>query len=185
MIAVRLKTGKLLGRRVVARVVAERALGGEVVLVDIALEDDLGVRRYLEIDGDTLDQLDRLAAEEAGNHQFVDVLRERRARRVRGHRVEPECDRNLHPALREQIVGATVLVDLPVHGGRAGAEHLHAIHPDVALAGAWIARDHGRQRDERPGIAGPARLHGQPAQIDLVALEHDLLARAALHELRP
>ena len=46
-----------------------------------------------------------------------------------------------------------------MHRRRARAEHLHAVHADVALPVARVARDHGRQRDERPGVARPARLH--------------------------
>ena len=50
-----------------------------------------------------LTTLDRLAAQEAGEHQLVDVLGQRRARAVGGDRVEPERDRDLHPpAARER-----------------------------------------------------------------------------------
>ena len=91
--------------------------------------------------------------------------------------IETERDGDLHPALGEEVVGSAVLVDLPVHRGRTRAEHLHAIHPDIALAGARIEREHGGQRDERPGVARPTGLHRQPAEIDVVALEDDLLAR--------
>ena len=90
-------------------------------------------------------------------------------------RVEPERDRDLHPALAEQVVGAAVLVDLPVHRRRARAEHLHAVHADVALPGARVARDHGGQRDERARVARPARLHRQAAEVDVVAAQDDLL----------
>ena len=38
-------------------------------------------------------------------------------------------------------------------------------------------RDHGRQRDERRRVAGPAALDRQPVEVDVVAGEHDLLAR--------
>ena len=145
-----------LGRRVEAGVVAERPFVRELALVDVSLEHDLRVGRHLEVDGHALDELDRLAAQEARDHQLVDVLRQRRARRVRGDRVETERDRDLHPPLGEQVVGAAVLVDLPVHRGRARAEHLHPVHADVPAAGARVAGDHGRQRDERPGVAGPA-----------------------------
>ena len=64
-----------LGGRVVAGVVAERALEGQVALLDVALEHDLRVRGHLEVDRLALDELDRLALEEAGEHELVDVLR--------------------------------------------------------------------------------------------------------------
>ena len=65
-------------------------------MLDVALEHDLGVGGHLEVDRHALHELDRLAAQEAGDHQLVDVLRQRRARRVGGDRVEAERDRDLH-----------------------------------------------------------------------------------------
>ena len=88
-----------LGGGVEAGVVAEGPLVGEVVLLDVALEHDLRVRRHLEVDGLRLDELDRLALEEPGQHQLVDVLRQRGARRVGRDRVEAERDRDLDPAV--------------------------------------------------------------------------------------
>ena len=70
--------GKRLGRRVVAGVVAEGALDSLVARLDVALEDDLGVGRHLEVDGLRLDELDGIAAQKTGEHQLVDVLRQGR-----------------------------------------------------------------------------------------------------------
>jgi hypothetical protein len=142
-------------------VVPERPLIGELVLLDVALEDDLGIGRHLEVDGLRLHELDRLTAKEPGQHELVDVLGQRRACRVRGDRIEPERDRDLDPPVGRQIVGAAVLVDLPVHRRRAWAELLHSIHADVARPRPRILRDDRRQRDERRRIVGPARLDRQ------------------------
>ena len=166
------------GRRVEAGVVAERAFGAELVLLDVALENDLGMRRDLEVDGDALDELDRRATEIARHHELVDVLRQRRARGVRGDRIHPEryCDGDA--ALGGEPVGAAVLVDLPVHEGGAVVDHLHAIHADVADAVPRVPGDDGRERDERRRVAGPAALDRESREVDVVALEHDLLHRA-------
>ena len=67
------------------------------------------------------------------------------------------------------VVGAAVLVELPVHRRRPRAEHLQAVHADVALPVARVVRDHGGQRDERAAVARPRGLHGQEAEVDLVA----------------
>jgi hypothetical protein len=176
--------GKELGGGVVARVVAEGPLDREVALLDVALEDDLGGRRHLEIDRHALDDLHGVAAEEAGEHQLVDVFRKRRTCAVGADRVEPEPDRHLHPALGAGVISATVLVELPVHRGRARAEHLHAIHAHVPLAGLGIARDHCRQGDERRGVEGPARLDREHAEVDLLAAQHDLLTGPLPHRAR-
>jgi len=47
-------------------------------LVDVAFEHDLGVGRYLEIDRGALGELDRPAAQKAGEHELVDPRRQRR-----------------------------------------------------------------------------------------------------------
>src|SRR5581483_11144906 len=174
-----------LGGRVVAGVVAERALLADLVLRDVALEHDLGARRHLDPDRDALDELDRLAAQEARHHELVDVLRERRARGVRGDRVEPERDGDLDPPVGREVVGTAVLVDLPVHERRVPVDDLHPVHADVAAAGLRVVGDHGRERDERRGVARPAALDREETEIDLVAAEDDLLADALADRLRP
>ena len=145
--------------------------------VDPPLEDDLRVRRHLELDGLARDELHRRPLEEACDHQLADVLRERRARRVRGHGVEPKRDRDRDaPVGRREQVGAAVLVDLPVHERRAPVDLLHAVHADVPHAGLAVARDHGRQRDERRGVERPAAHDREEVEVDVVAGQDDLLA---------
>jgi hypothetical protein len=133
-----------LRRRVVTGVVAEGPFVGDLVLVDVALEHELGVRRHFEAHGLAGDELDGLAAQEAGQHQLVDVLGERRAGGVGRDRIAPERDGDLDPAVGREVVGAPVLVDLPMHRRRVRAELLHPVHADVARARPWILRDHGR-----------------------------------------
>ena len=72
-----------------------------------------------------------------------------------------------------------------MHRRRARAEHLHPVHADVSLPGARVAGDHGRQGDERRRVERPARLDRQGAEVDLVAAQHDLLAGALPHGVRP
>ena len=72
-------------------------------------------------------------------------------------------------------VGGAVLVDLPVHEGRLRVDLLHPVHADVARPRARVARDHGRQRDERGRVARPAVLDRESVEV---GLEHDLLAGA-------
>ena len=95
---------------------------------------------------------------------------QRRARAVRGDRVEPERDGDLELAVGEQVVGAAVLVDLPVHRGRALVEHLHAVHADVAArrcAGRCVITAGSVMNGA--GVARPAGLDRQAAEVDLVA----------------
>jgi hypothetical protein len=166
-------------------VVAEGAFQPErLVLVDVALEHDLGVRRDFEIVRLALDELDRLGAEEAREHELVDVLRQRRARGVRRDRVEPERDRDGDAPVRRKPVGAAVLVDLPVHVRGVAVDLLHPVHADVAHAGARVLGDHRGQRHERRGVQRPAALDRQPVEVDVIAGQDDLLTRARADRLR-
>jgi hypothetical protein len=160
------------------------ALAADSSFSIVALEHDLRVRRHLEVDGLRLHELDRLPAQEAGEHELVDVLRQRRARGVRRHRIEPERDRDLDLPVGGEVVRAPVLVDLPVHVRRPGVDLLHAVHADVAHARARVLRDHRRQGDERRGVAGPAALDRQQVEIDVVAGEHDVVHGAGADRAR-
>ncbi len=86
-----------------------------------------------------------------------------------------------HPALRVAQVGGPVLVDLPVHHGRAPVEHLDPVHAAVARAGRRVAAEDQRQGDERPAVLRPAGEDRQPAEVGLV--EPDLLAGRLAHDL--
>src|SRR3954469_24784814 len=172
-----------LGGGVVAGVVAERPLLADLVLLDVALEHDLGAGGHLDADADALDELDRVATQEARHHQLVDVLREGRARRVRRDRIEAKRYGDLDTAVGREVVGASVLVDLPVHEGRVPVDELHPVHADVAAAGLRIVGDHGRECDERRRVARPAALDREEPEIDVVAAQHDLLARALADRL--
>ena len=61
--------------RDVAVAFAERTFRLEQFGIDQALDDDLGVGRHLEIDGDALHDADRLAGERAGDAHLVEVDR--------------------------------------------------------------------------------------------------------------
>ena len=176
---------ELLRMRVVASVVAERALEREVSLLDVALEHDLGVCGHLHAHRLPGNELDRLALEEAGEHELVDVLGQGRRGGVGAHGVEPEGDGDLEPPVRRQVVHAPVLVQLPVHRRRAPVELLHPVHAHVARPRLRVVRDHGRKRDERRGIARPAVLDREQAEIDVVAGEDDFVMSGARDRLRP
>src|SRR5439155_27381834 len=60
----------------------------------------------------------------------------------------------------------------------------HPVHAEVAAAGLRVVGDHGWERDERRRVAGPAALDRQEAEVDIVAAQHDLLARALADRLR-
>ena len=80
------------------------------------------------------------------------------------------------------IVLSGVLLALPVHAGCSLVVDLHAIHADVALAAAQIARDDAGERDEPSGIARPALQHREIQQREAAAA-NDFLAGAGGDQL--
>ena len=113
------------------------------------------------------------------------MLRQRCAGGVRRHGIGAERDGDLDLAVGREVVGASVLVDLPVHRGRARTEFLHPVHADVTRAGVRVVCDHGGERDERGGIVRPARLDREQVERRVAALEHELLTRRAPDGFRP
>ena len=65
----------LVGQGVEAGVVAEGAFAAQLAQFDVAFEDDLGVGGDFQIDGLALDDLDRLAAQETGDQELLDLRR--------------------------------------------------------------------------------------------------------------
>ena len=88
--------------------------------IDVALDHDVGAGRNLEIVGFALHQLDRLAAEIAGEQELIQPVRQRRGGAKGEHRVAAEEDGHRH-ALAGLIVAAPVprsdFLQLPVHAG--------------------------------------------------------------------
>ena len=60
------------------------------------------------------------------------------------------------------------LLPLPVHAGGLAVVDLHAIHADVALAGARVARVHAGQRDEAAAVVRPALENREKIEIEVV-----------------
>ncbi len=166
---------------VVARVVAERSLHDELLGgVDVALDHDLRIRRYLEIAGHRLRELHRRLPQEPREDVLVDVRRQRSTRRIhrRGIGADDDAHRHLFAALRHLgEVRRPRLVALPMHRDVLLPHLLHAIHPDIANAACGILRHHGRHREEGTAVFRPSGEHREPVEIDVVALPDDFLAR--------
>ena len=75
------------------------------------------------------------------------------------------------------------LVGLPVHPRGVAVIHLHPVDADVPYARHRVFADHQGQRDERASIVRPAGERWQRREVDVVASDHDLLTRSALHRL--
>src|SRR5208283_4698474 len=69
------------------------------------------------------------------------------------------------------IMFRAMLLTLPMHAGAATVVDLHAISPDVALAGLRVLGDDRGQRDESPPVQWPALQDGKIQQREIVALD--------------
>ena len=166
--------------------IAEGAFVLVVVEADVAFDDDLGFGRNLERHRLGLHELDLLAAQEARKLIFGQRIRHRRHRGENGAGIGTDHRRGrqrlallLRPA--PMLLG-TAAVREPAHQRLVAPHHLHPVDAEVVAVDARPARPLGhdqRPGDERRGLPRPAGLDGEPAEIDGVAREHDLLHRSA------
>ncbi len=78
-------------------------------------------------------------------------------------------------AQRVAIVLGGDFLPLPVHAGGLAVVDLHAVHADVALAGARVAGVDAGQGDEAAAVVGPALEDGKVVEVEVVAA-NDFLA---------
>ncbi len=179
--------GVLVFERVVAGVIAEGAFRALFAQFHIAFEYDLRVGRHLQVAGFALDHLDRLAAQEPGDHHLVQIRRQRQDGRIHGGRIGADGHGHIHALhsarLKAPVVLGPLLVGLPVHAGGAVVIHLHAVHAAIALAGVGIAGEHERKSDEAATVLRPTLQDRVFGQGEAAAPDH-LLAGSAPDGLR-
>src|SRR5208283_695613 len=65
----------------------------------------------------------------------------------------------------------------PAHDHLVPGEHLLAVDAQILPRLVWAPRYRQTPGNQGRHVAGPARLHRQPGEIDVVTLPYDLLAR--------
>ena len=160
---------------------------------DMAFQDDLRLGRHLQRHGLAVDQLNLLAAQQAGELIFRQRVRDRCDRRQDGPRIRAD-DGGGGQGFRPFLLPAGVVLCpaamfQPAHQGRVAAGHLHAVDAQIERVGLVASGigplcHHQRPGDQRCGLARPASLNRQARQIDIVTLQNDLVDRGAGHRLR-
>lgn len=182
------EAGVPVGQRVVAGVVAERALPhGGLLGVDVSLEHELRVPRHPQVAGDAFCQRDGPPAQEAREQHLVETGRQRRGRGVGDLGAAAERDRDGHfPAVLPPrlIDGRAVLVLVPVHGGGGPVKHLHPVHAAVLRPRAGQLGEDERQGEEAAAVLRPAVEHRQRREVGL-PLDHLLAGRAGKAQAAP
>ena len=82
--------------RIEAGMVAERSFAAQLAQFDIAFEHDLGIGGNFQIRSLALHHLDRLAAQEAGDHHLIQIGRQRQNRGIHGGRIGADGHGDIH-----------------------------------------------------------------------------------------
>src|SRR2546425_4390445 len=105
-----------------------------------------------------------LAAEQRGQNQLRYVFRERRNCRhdQRGRPAEKDSygERLIH-FLRNAIMKAAALLNLPMQPRGPRIVDLHPVNPQIMFLCDWVFRIDQRERDEWPAVFMPSRKHRQ------------------------
>ena len=150
-----------------------------LALLHIAFNDEVAVGGYHQVLREALHQFHGLAAQESGQHIFVDALGQRCRCGVGIDRVAAQAYGHGQPVRTFGQMLRAGLVPVPVHPRRGIVDHLHPVHSDVADAGNGTDRVHERKGDEAAAVLRPALEHGKRAQFRGV-LHHILAGRVAL-----
>jgi hypothetical protein len=142
-----------------------------------------GTCRSLAQGSDALAELGLGAAQQAGEGVLRQRVRHRRDGAEGGRRVGAEGDGDRVALagmlqLPVAVVQGAAAVREPAHDQLVAADHLHAVDAEVLPRLLRPARDDQGPGDQRAGVAGPAGLDRQLAQVDVVALAARWCGRA-------
>ena len=158
-------------RAVIAHVFAERPFRLHVAaLVEIALENHLGVGRHQDVVGQALDHRRRFAAERGDQRQFVAGMPHGRRDEIERMRAACEGDRQLFAARDASRVDALEVG----RGGDVGAGFVAVAQTqptasDIAPSGRRIDRVVDRRAQVAAAVKGVVRVERQLGQIDVLA----------------
>ena len=126
---------------------AERPFRFEELGVDQALDDELGIRRQIEIDGERFHGTDRRARKPAGDRHLVAVDRQFLRSGEHYDRRAADDDRDRHRLFKfavflpMQVTAGAARAGRHAHAEPVGGFELRPIGAHVANAGLGIARD--------------------------------------------
>ena len=81
-------------------------------------------------------------------------------------------------------VERTAAMRQPAHDQLVAPQKLHAVNAEILPFFVRAARNDQRPGNQRCGISGPAGLDGQERQIDVIFLDHHVLARCVSFDVR-
>ena len=169
-------------RRVVPRVVSERAFGSQFAPGDISFQHKLAFGGDLQVAGDAFDHFHRFLSEKAGQKDLVQSIRKRccgaigaNGIRAQGHGYGKGFRGRALP-----VVVGPILMNMPVKTGGGFVVDLHAIHAQISFSGYGMTGDDYGKGDERATVFGPAGEDGQLGQIGVLGVD-DLLAGSVFY----
>ena len=176
------KHGEVIDLVVIAGVIAKRALRRGLAGRQVALEDDLGVRRHLQVAADGAGQLGAAAAQQTRELVLRQRIGHRRDRAQRGRRIGTQRHTHRVGLTRIEltvvaVVERTATVRQPAHDELVAADDLLAVDAEVLPLLARTTGDGQAPGQQWADVARPAGLDRQLREVHRIALDHDLLAR--------
>ncbi len=173
---------------VVTGVVAVGAFRCGLARVDVPLENDLGIGRHLQVRADRLDQLGARAAQQAGEGILGKGVGHRCDRAENGRRICAQGHGHGIGPIRILLTPLAVVqraatMAEPAHDHLIAADHLLAVDAEVLPLLVRPAGDGQAPGDQRRGVPRPTVLHRNSPEVDVIALEHDLLTGRILEHL--
>ena len=169
--------------------VAVGAFRGRFTRMDHALEDDLGGSRDLQVIATALHQLGAVTPQQAGEGVLGERVRHRGHGAEDGGRVGPQGHGDRERLARVLFAPLAVIqraatVAQPAHDHLVAPNHLLPIDAQVLPVLVRSAGHRQAPGDQWRHVARPAMLDRQLRKVDIVALDHHLLAHRVLDYLR-
>ena len=170
----------LRGPRVVTGIFAERAFQHSLVEVDLELDHDFGRGRHRHVAGLAGGQLDRRAAQAAGDAPVVGVVRYLHLAGIGEDRIDADHQRRFRHRAHALVLGqrlAEAVERLRRERHRVLAENEKPVMADVGRAGLRIMRHHDARRDVGAAVLRAVGRDRPAPQIDVVAADDLVVAR--------
>src|SRR5215475_11063038 len=155
---------------VISRELAKGSLIAQIVGQNFTLDDYFGSGGNLQRNRQTTHELDGLAAQRAGNRQFVPAVGNGRDSRHRHHRIGAE-----HDGYRKRLVGplaplvSEMAIGFDQNAQRVSIMNLIAIDTDVTNLAVGILADMATQGQIGSAVESIPDRYREFGQIDLIA----------------
>jgi hypothetical protein len=148
-------------------VISERAFGAGLAGMNESFDDKIDIGGHFEGDGFAGNKVDGALPDEAREEDFVESVRQGGGCGEGVCGVTSEGDGDGHGFAAFVVTFSVArgdFVNLPMHPGFCGGEHLHPVHAEVFIAGVWVFGVNAGKSDEASSVMWPALEDGEIEQ---------------------